>query len=70
MISFEKHQPTLQNPEQNPDVETMSIALEQKPLQESPEVQDQLQEAQNMPMADLLTRRFDRLMSYGQFNLK
>ena len=30
----------------------------------------QLQEAQNMPMADLLTRRFDRLMSYGQFNLK
>ena len=47
MISFEKHQPTLQNPEQNPDVETMSIALEQKPLQESPEVQDQLQEAQN-----------------------
>ena len=30
----------------------------------------QLQEAQSMPMADLLTRRFDRLMSYGQFNLK
>ena len=29
----------------------------------------QLQEAQSMPMADLLTRRFDRLMSYGQFNL-
>ena len=30
----------------------------------------QLQEAHSMPMADLLTRRFDRLMSYGQFNLK
>lgn len=31
---------------------------------------DQLQEAQNMPMADLLTRRFDRLLSYGQYNNK
>ncbi|UOO75925.1 acetyl-CoA carboxylase carboxyltransferase subunit alpha [Neisseria sp. Dent CA1/247] len=28
---------------------------------------DQLRTAQDMPMADLLTRRFDRIMSYGQF---
>lgn len=27
----------------------------------------QLRAAQDMPMADLLTRRFDRIMSYGQF---
>ena len=28
----------------------------------------QLHEAKGMPMADLLTRRFDRLMNYGQFS--
>ncbi|WP_373740409.1 acetyl-CoA carboxylase carboxyltransferase subunit alpha [Neisseria sp.] len=28
---------------------------------------EQLREAQTMPMADLLTRRFDRIMSYGKF---
>ncbi len=28
----------------------------------------QLHEAKSMPMADLLTRRFDRLMNYGQFS--
>ncbi|SUA35894.1 acetyl-CoA carboxylase carboxyltransferase subunit alpha [Neisseria zoodegmatis] len=28
---------------------------------------EQLRTAQDMPMADLLTRRFDRIMSYGQF---
>lgn len=28
---------------------------------------DQLREAQTMPMADLLTRRFDRIMAYGQY---
>ena len=28
---------------------------------------DQLRTVQDMPMADLLTRRFDRIMAYGQF---
>ena len=28
---------------------------------------EQLRMAQDMPMADLLTRRFDRIMAYGQF---
>lgn len=30
-------------------------------------LEDQLREAQNMPLSDLLTRRFDRIMAYGQF---
>lgn len=30
----------------------------------------QLRQAQDMPMADLLNRRFDRIMSYGQFVTK
>ncbi|MDF7676312.1 acetyl-CoA carboxylase carboxyltransferase subunit alpha [Neisseriaceae bacterium ESL0693] len=33
-------------------------------------LQRQLHEAQSMPLADLLTRRFDRLMNYGQFHDK
>ncbi len=28
---------------------------------------EQLRAVQDMPMADLLTRRFDRIMAYGQF---
>ena len=28
---------------------------------------DQLRTAQDMPQSDLLTRRFDRIMDYGQF---
>ena len=28
---------------------------------------EQLRQAQDMPLADLLTRRFDRIMAYGQF---
>ncbi|KPN70657.1 acetyl-CoA carboxylase carboxyltransferase subunit alpha [Neisseria sp. 83E34] len=28
---------------------------------------EQLREAQSMPMSDLLTRRFDRIMAYGQY---
>lgn len=28
---------------------------------------EQLRQAQDMPMADLLTRRFDRIMAYGEF---
>ena len=28
---------------------------------------EQLRTVQDMPMADLLTRRFDRIMAYGQF---
>ncbi|OSI18849.1 acetyl-CoA carboxylase carboxyltransferase subunit alpha [Neisseria dentiae] len=31
---------------------------------------EQLRTAQDMPMADLLTRRFDRIMAYGQFTEK
>ncbi len=31
---------------------------------------EQLRTAQDMPMADLLTRRFDRIMAYGQFSEK
>ena len=30
----------------------------------------ELAEAQSMPLSDLLTRRFDRLMSYGEFSSK
>ncbi|MDO4434552.1 MAG: acetyl-CoA carboxylase carboxyltransferase subunit alpha [Alysiella sp.] len=30
-------------------------------------IEDQLREAQSLPMNDLLTRRFDRIMAYGQF---
>ncbi len=33
-------------------------------------LEGQLKEAQSLPMADLLTRRFDRLMDYGEFNVK
>lgn len=33
-------------------------------------LEDQLREAQNMPMADLLSRRFDRIMAYGKFTEK
>ncbi|WP_274585492.1 acetyl-CoA carboxylase carboxyltransferase subunit alpha [Neisseria leonii] len=31
---------------------------------------DQLRRAQDMPLSDLLTRRFDRIMAYGQFSEK
>ena len=30
-------------------------------------LEEQLREAQSIPMADLLSRRFDRIMAYGQF---
>lgn len=30
-------------------------------------IESQLREAQDMPLSDLLTRRFDRIMAYGQF---
>ena len=33
-------------------------------------LQSQLQEAQAMPLDDLLTRRFDRIMAYGRFTEK
>ena len=33
-------------------------------------LETQLHEAQNMPMADLLSRRFDRIMAYGKFTDK
>ncbi|MDO5639076.1 MAG: acetyl-CoA carboxylase carboxyltransferase subunit alpha [Neisseria sp.] len=33
-------------------------------------LKDELHAAQDMPMADLLTRRFDRIMAYGQFTEK
>ncbi|MCP2041612.1 acetyl-CoA carboxylase carboxyl transferase subunit alpha [Neisseria sp. HSC-16F19] len=33
-------------------------------------LETQLAEAQSMPRSDLLTRRFDRLMSYGEFSSK
>ena len=33
-------------------------------------LEEQLREAQSIPMADLLSRRFDRIMAYGQFTEK
>lgn len=33
-------------------------------------LREELRAAQDMPMADLLTRRFDRIMAYGQFTEK
>ena len=33
-------------------------------------LEEQLHEAQSIPMADLLSRRFDRIMAYGQFTEK
>ena len=33
-------------------------------------LETELREAQNMPMADLLSRRFDRIMAYGKFTDK
>ena len=33
-------------------------------------LETELHEAQNMPMADLLSRRFDRIMAYGKFTDK
>ena len=30
-------------------------------------IAEQLRQAQDMPMADLLTRRFDRIMAYGTY---
>ena len=33
-------------------------------------LEEQLREAQSIPMADLLSRRFDRVMAYGQFTEK
>ena len=33
-------------------------------------ISEQLRAAQDIPLADLLTRRFDRIMDYGQFTEK
>ena len=33
-------------------------------------LEQQLSEAQSMPMPDLLSRRFDRIMAYGKFTDK
>ena len=33
-------------------------------------LEEQLREAQSIPMADLMSRRFDRIMAYGQFTEK
>lgn len=31
-------------------------------------LEKQLHEAQSIPLADLLSRRFDRIMAYGKFS--